>query len=128
LGSAYTFKSDPNCIIKGKIEFTFGKKKEIDRPINCAFHEKPELSFCEGDEVKTTGSPKMRVLTLVPKDEIAFMLNPNYGNKNREVTLDKIQEVQKYDCTSRLGALKKEIKSVVLNNDLNEEKPQTPAP
>ncbi len=121
----YTIKPEPNCVIKGKIEYIFGSKKEIDRPINCAYNDKQELSFCEGDEVKVSKDKKlMRVLTLVPKDEMVYYYSPNYGYTNQSAKLDTVENAKTYDCSSRLSALNKEIKWVVINEAQFHEKPK----
>jgi len=130
---AYTIQPDPNCIIKGKIEYIFLCKKEIDRPINCAVNEKPELTFCEGDEVKSPkGKNKLTVLTLVPKEDRVFLLAPNYGYKSQEIKLETVESAKNYDCVKRLEALKSNIKWVVINEAQFQEKPKdnnpTPAP
>jgi len=126
---AYTIQPDPNCVIKGKIEYIFLGKKEIDRPINCAINEKPELTFCEGDDIKSTkGKNKMTVLTLVPKEDRVFLLAPNYGHQSQEIKLETVEETQKYDCAKRLEALKSNIKWVVINETQFQEKPKEPIP
>jgi hypothetical protein len=126
---AYTIQPDPNCVIKGKIEYIFLTKKEIDRPIYCAVNEKPELTFCEGDEVKSPkGKNKMTVLTLIPKEDRVFLLAPNYGYQNQEIKLETVESVQNYDCLKRLEALKSNIKWVVINEAQFHEKPKEPIP
>lgn len=122
---AYTIQPDTNCVIKGKIEYIFGGKKEIDRPINCAISEKPELSFCEGDEIKgPKGKNKMTVLTLVPKEDLVHLYAPDYGYKSQTVKLEAVEETQKYECAQRLEALKGKIKWVVENESQFQEKPK----
>lgn len=116
--AAYKIEPDPTCVVKGRIDYLFGGKKSIDRPINCAINENPELSFCEGDEVKSPmGKNKMRVLTLDPIENMAYIHSINHGYNNQNIELDKVSETQKFDCAARVAALKKQIKWVVENED-----------
>ena len=123
--SAYKIQPDPTCIIKGKIDYIFGGKKTIERPINCAINEKPELTFCEGDEVKSPkGKNNMKVLTLVPNEEVVFVFAPNYGYKSQNINLNTVENTVQYDCSKRLAALKENIKWVVENEAQFQEKPK----
>jgi hypothetical protein len=123
--ATYKIEPDPTCIVKGRIDYLFGGKKSIDRPINCAINEKPELSFCEGDEVKSPkGKNKMKVLTLDPIENMAYIYAPNYGYNNQNIQLDMVSETEKFDCAARLATLKKQIKWVVENEVQLQDKPK----
>jgi hypothetical protein len=123
--ATYKIEPDPTCIVKGRIDYLFGGKKSIDRPINCAINEKPELSFCEGDEVKSPkGKNKMKVITLDPIENMAYIYAPNYGYNNQNIQLDMVSETEKFDCAARLATLKKQIKWVVENEVQLQDKPK----
>lgn len=123
--AAYKIQPDPNCVVKGRIDYLFGGKKSIDRPINCAVNEKPELTFCEGDEIKTPKGPKkMKVLTLDPIENMAYVHATNYGYQNQNVNLEAVEGAQQFDCAKRLEALKTNIKWVVENEVQLQDKPK----
>ncbi len=114
--ATYKIEPDPSCVVKGRIDYLFGGKKSIDRPINCAINENPELTFCEGDEVKSPkGKNKMRVLTLDPIENMVYIHATNYGYNNQNIEVNMVSETQKFDCATRVAALKKQIKWVVEN-------------
>ena len=123
--AAYKIQPDPTCIVKGRVSYLFGGKKSIDRPINCAINEKPELTFCEGDEVKSPKAKnKMKVLTLDPIENMVYLYAPNYGYNNQNIQLDTVSETEKFDCAARLASLKKQIKWVVENEEELQGKPK----
>lgn len=118
----HTFESDPKCVISGSADSAFGKRT-VNRPIRCAVQKKkPELSFCEGDEVSSAKGIRMntRVFLILDKKETLFANAPSNASKEAKMFTDNVEQVNtRYNCQERLKFLSKFIFDIAEREKLN---------